>query len=158
MTTSRSGVERTTYRLVQESLTNAAKHAEGADFEVRVERWSRELRVTVTNGRPPRDLVTLPASHPGGGLAGLAERIGMMGGRLRARAMSKGGFSVQGRLPTPPLDQIYGAMSEPPLSAQALPSSEVADNHEPDPIVKDTKVASGEATNGGSATEGARAH
>ncbi|HEX4247399.1 MAG TPA: histidine kinase [Pseudonocardia sp.] len=99
------GVERTVYRLVQESLTNAAKHAEGAEVEVRLERWATELRVTVTNGRPPRALMVFPSGHPGGGLAGLAERIGMMGGRLRARPTSKGGFAVQGRLPTPALDR-----------------------------------------------------
>ncbi|HEY2097301.1 MAG TPA: histidine kinase [Pseudonocardia sp.] len=99
------GVERTVYRLIQESLTNAAKHAEGAEVEVRMERWATELRVTVTNGRPPRSQLVLPSGHPGGGLAGLAERIGMMGGRLRARPTSKGGFAVQGRLPTPPLDR-----------------------------------------------------
>jgi signal transduction histidine kinase len=111
------GVERTTYRLVQESLTNAAKHAEGADVEVRLERWARELRVNVTNGRPPRDLMALPAGRPGGGLAGLAERIGMMGGRLRARTTSKGGFSVQGRLPTPPLDTSYETPVQPSPTA-----------------------------------------
>jgi signal transduction histidine kinase len=99
------GVERTVYRLIQESLTNAAKHAEGAEVEVRLERWATELRVTVTNGRPPRTLMVFPSGHPGGGLAGLAERIGMMGGRLRARPTSKGGFAVQGRLPTPALDR-----------------------------------------------------
>jgi hypothetical protein len=99
------GVERTVYRLIQESLTNAAKHAEGAEVEVRLERWATELRVTVTNGRPPRALMVFPSGHPGGGLAGLAERIGMMGGRLRARPTSKGGFAVQGRLPTPALDR-----------------------------------------------------
>ena len=99
------GVERTVYRLIQESLTNAAKHAEGAEVEVRLERWATELRVTVTNGRPPRAMMVFPSGHPGGGLAGLAERIGMMGGRLRARPTSKGGFAVQGRLPTPALDR-----------------------------------------------------
>jgi signal transduction histidine kinase len=99
------GVERTVYRLIQESLTNAAKHAGGAEVEVRLERWATELRVTVTNGRPPRPRMVFPTSHGGGGLAGLAERIGMMGGRLRARPTSKGGFAVQGRLPTPPLDR-----------------------------------------------------
>lgn len=141
------GVERTTYRLVQESLTNAAKHAEGADVEVRLERWSRELRVTVTNGRPPRDPITLPTSRPGGGLAGLAERIGMMGGRLRARETPKGGFSVQGRLPTPPLDRTY-EVGIPQSAAPEYPSA----------AAEDTKVAPDGATKGGSETEGARAH
>ncbi len=144
------GVERTTYRLVQESLTNAAKHAEGAEVEVRLERWARELRVTVTNGRPPRDPVTLPTGRVGGGLAGLAERIGMMGGRLRARPTSKGGFSVQARLPTPPLDRMYDAAARhpaPPVYPNTVEPAEL-----------DTKVATGRATNGGTDSEGARAH
>jgi signal transduction histidine kinase len=139
-------VERTVYRLVQESLTNAAKHAPGADVEVRLERWATELRVTVTNGRPPRPRTVIPTGHGGGGLAGLAERLGMMGGRLRARPITKGGFSVQGRLPTPPLDP----------DAAEHPSSPAAATAKPTP--SDTKVATAEATNDGSATEGARAH
>jgi signal transduction histidine kinase len=138
------GVERTVYRLVQESLTNAAKHAEGSDVEVRLERWANELRVTVTNGPPPRPKMVLPGPS-GGGLAGLAERIGMMGGRLRARPTSKGGFSVQGRLPAPPLDQ------DRELPPALLPSAR-------DQLLSDTKVAAAEETNDGGATHTARAH
>jgi signal transduction histidine kinase len=151
------GVDRTTYRLVQESLTNAAKHAEGADVEVRLERWSRELRVTVTNGRPSRELVTLPTSHPGGGLAGLAERIGMMGGRLRARPTSKGGFSVQGRLPTPPLDRMYDAQT---ARLSTIPAKAAATRLEPegDTPDEDTKVATRQATNDGGNSADVRAH
>ncbi|MBV9315715.1 MAG: sensor histidine kinase [Pseudonocardia sp.] len=140
------GVERTVYRLVQESLTNAAKHAEGADVKVRLERWSRELRVTVTNGPPLRDRFYAPTGRPGGGLAGLAERIGMMGGRLRARPTPKGGFSVEGRLPTPSLDRIY----EEAMNISCVPDTS--------PLQKDTKVATGQETKDGSATERARAH
>ncbi|WP_084212017.1 sensor histidine kinase [Pseudonocardia acaciae] len=135
------GVERTVYRLVQESLTNAAKHARGADVEVKLERWATELRVTITNGRPPRPRMALPPGHGGGGLAGLAERIGMMGGRLRARPTTKGGFAVQGRLPTPPLDRTADQPAPPPERP-----------------LRDTKVATDEATNDGSAAKGARAH
>jgi signal transduction histidine kinase len=182
------GVERTVYRLIQESLTNAAKHAEGADVEVRLERWATELRVTVTNGRPRRPTMVLPSGHPGGGLAGLAERIGMMGGRLRARPTSKGGFAVQGRLPTPALDRDRdqdwagaarrSGLTAPDFQAVEPPSSEqtgvlsastapaVLPLAGPTPIVpapskpelRDTKVATGEATNDGSAVEGVRAH
>ena len=186
------GVERTVYRLIQESLTNAAKHAEGADVEVRLERWATELRVTVTNGRPRRPTMALPSGHPGGGLAGLAERIGMMGGRLRARPTSKGGFAVQGRLPTPALDRDRdqdwadaarrAALTapdfqavEPPTVAQTgmlspsatpavLPLAAPAPAPPPilpaqsQPGLRDTKVATGEATKDGSAVEGVRAH
>ncbi|MGQ0479612.1 MAG: histidine kinase [Pseudonocardia sp.] len=169
------GVERTTYRLVQESLTNAAKHAEGSDVEVRLERWSRELRVTVVNTCPPHHRVALPAGRPGGGLAGLAERIGMMGGRLRARPTSKGGFSVQGRLPTPPLDRGYDApdlLARPEAPPNATtgdagnpvetPPEErnaaLDDQPYPDEPDDDTKVATDRATKDATAAENARAH
>jgi signal transduction histidine kinase len=147
------GVERTVYRLIQESLTNAAKHAEGSDVEVRLERWATELRVTITNGPPPRPRMILTDGRVGGGLAGLAERIGMMGGRLRARPTSKGGFSVQGRLPTPPLDKD----PDPTGLPVTRPEQTLAPNP-PVPMVRDTKVATHQATNDGSATTGARAH
>jgi signal transduction histidine kinase len=141
------GVERTVYRLIQESLTNAAKHAEGSDVEVRLERWATEIRVTITNGPSPRPRMVLPSGRVGGGLAGLAERIGMMGGRLRARPTSKGGFSVQGRLPTPPLDKDWGS-----------PSVSVPLVDTPNTAPRDTKVATHQATNDGSAAHSARAH
>ncbi|HEY2204173.1 MAG TPA: histidine kinase [Pseudonocardia sp.] len=131
------GVQRTVYRLIQESLTNAAKHAEGSEVEVHVERWAAELRVTVTNDRPPRPKLVLPTAHSGGGLAGLAERMGQMGGRLRARPTSKGGFSVQGRLPSPPLDP--DRRQTPVADLPAVPPAGY------------TKVASDRATNDGGA-------
>jgi signal transduction histidine kinase len=181
------GVERTVYRLVQESLTNAAKHAEGAEVEVRLERLPAELRVTVINGPPPRPPVVPRTGQPGGGLAGLAERIGMMGGQLRAHPTPRGGFAVLGRLPTPPLDRerspephlLAGRNgteqaatpvgSEPPSGeapAAALSSRRTrrattktrAGRRSVGTAVGDTKVASNEETKDGSATQGARAH
>jgi signal transduction histidine kinase len=147
------GVERTVYRLIQESLTNAAKHAEGAAVEVRLERSATELRVIVTNGRPPLPRMVLPPGNSGGGLAGLAELIGMSGGRLRARPTSKGGFSVHGWLPTPPLDKDADwETRNRHVAESASPASGPAQ------AAMDTKVASGEATNDGSAAEGARSH
>ncbi|HZZ49918.1 MAG TPA: histidine kinase [Pseudonocardia sp.] len=145
------GVERTIYRLVQESLTNAAKHAAGSDVEVRLERWATEIRVTITNTAPPRPKVTLPGGRVGGGLAGLAERIGMMGGRLRARPTSKGGFSVQGRLPAPPLDRDWTTPSVSPTTPSEL--TDPADSP-----LRDTKVATHQATKDGGAPHGVRAH
>jgi signal transduction histidine kinase len=161
------GVERTTYRLVQESLTNAAKHAPGAEVEVRLERWSRELRVTVTNGPPPGGGAGQPTSRPGDGLAGLAERIGAMGGRLRARPTPKGGFAVQGQMPTPSLEDGYQVVIPPRRAAQAAtedaPSQageavEPATGRSAGPASGDTKVAADGATNDGSDARGARAH
>jgi signal transduction histidine kinase len=143
------GVERTVYRLVQESLTNAARHAEGAEVQVRLERWARELRVTVLNTAPPCQEILPPTTRAGGGLAGLAERIGMLGGRLRARPTSQGGFMVQGRLPTPPLDRER---------VVAVPATREAAAGLGDPIGPDTKVAGSRETKGGGGVRGAVAH
>ncbi|TDC88469.1 hypothetical protein E1292_45655 [Nonomuraea deserti] len=82
--------------VVQEGITNAAKHAPGAAVQVEV---SPE-RVTVRNG-PPR---SRPTAQPGGlGLAGLRERVRLAGGTLTAGPMTErvsgGGFELAVTLP-----------------------------------------------------------
>jgi signal transduction histidine kinase len=89
----RSG--RTAYRIVQEALTNARKHAEDAPVQVTVEGRAEDgLRVTVANG-PGRD------SGPGSGhgLIGLDERAALAGGRLEYGATADGGWRVHAWLP-----------------------------------------------------------
>lgn len=90
-------VEETVQRVVQEALTNAAKHAPGAEIQVRLERMTDRTRVTVTNeapDRPPRD-----SRGTGMGLVGLAERVRVLGGSLTAGPRENGGFEVSARLP-----------------------------------------------------------
>ncbi|MBK1789245.1 sensor histidine kinase [Prauserella cavernicola] len=89
-------VERAAYRVVQESLTNAAKHAPGAAVTVRVRRGQDETLVTVHNGAP--DGEPEPAASGQRGLAGLRERVRLLGGTLRAER-SDDGFEVAARLP-----------------------------------------------------------
>ncbi|MFI6964507.1 sensor histidine kinase [Streptomyces sp. NPDC050255] len=94
---SRSMVEETVQRVVQEALTNAAKHAPGAEVLVHLERWADRTSVTVTNEapeRPPGD-----SSGTGMGLVGLAERVRVLGGSLITRGRKDGGFEVTARLP-----------------------------------------------------------
>jgi signal transduction histidine kinase len=89
-------VGRAAYRIVQEALTNAGKHAPGAMVSVCVERPAGELVVRVVNG--PAEA---PADAPGGGfgLVGLGERVRTLGGRLRAEPRLDGGFAVEAVLP-----------------------------------------------------------
>ena len=70
------------YRVVQESLTNASKHAPGAPITVDVGPGDDGYRVRVTN------LVVVPtrSTTPGLGLVGMASRVENLGGSLRARA------------------------------------------------------------------------
>ncbi|GAA0364065.1 histidine kinase [Actinoallomurus spadix] len=85
------------HRIVQESLTNAAKHAPGSAVTVRLARSADETVATVTNGPPPEGA---PPAVPGGGLGlvGLRERARLAGGTLRAERRD-GGFEVRARLP-----------------------------------------------------------
>jgi signal transduction histidine kinase len=91
-------VDRAAYRVVQEALTNAAKHAPGATVTVRVERSAEGTTVTVRNPRPPAG--PLPGRTGGGfGLTGLHERVRLTGGTLEAGQAADGGFRVHARLP-----------------------------------------------------------
>ncbi|MGW6441805.1 sensor histidine kinase [Lentzea sp. NPDC055074] len=87
-------VERAVHRIVQEGLTNAAKHASGAPVSVKVERSYASTTVTVANGRSDR------RSGPGNGtgLAGLAEHARLLGGTLTAGPRD-GGFALVAELP-----------------------------------------------------------
>ena len=81
------------YRIVQEGLTNARKHADGTPTEVDVE-WSAEavaVRVTSSSTDVARQSAPMvPGS--GRGLAGLAERVARLGGRLDAGRDGDGAF------------------------------------------------------------------
>ncbi|MEV7417415.1 histidine kinase [Streptomyces sp. NPDC089919] len=92
-------VQRTAYRVVQEALTNARKHAPGAPVTVSVALAGPLLRVHVGNG-PPRG--PGPAGLPSGGhgLIGMAERVRLAGGTLTAADRADGaGFDVRAELP-----------------------------------------------------------
>ncbi|WCN04467.1 sensor histidine kinase [Streptomyces sp. M92] len=88
------------YRVVQEALTNAAKHAPGAPVSVRVDHRPDETVVSVVNERP-RNGGSPSATGSGAGLIGLDERVRLAGGTLRA-GPSRGGFGVHARLPHTP--------------------------------------------------------
>jgi signal transduction histidine kinase len=71
------------YRLVQEGLANAAKHAPGSAVSVSVKVQRRKVGVVVTNGAPVGN--SLPVGSGGGlGIPGMTERVKQLGGRLRA--------------------------------------------------------------------------
>lgn len=85
------------HRVLQESLTNAAKHAPGAAVRARLARDGDTLSLTVANG--PATAGRLPAVASGGsGLVGLDERVRLAGGTLRAGPTDDGGFEVTAAL------------------------------------------------------------
>jgi signal transduction histidine kinase len=89
-------VDRAAHRVVQEGLTNAAKHATGAAVTVRLEYGVDSTTVTVANGPPPEP----PADTIGGGygLVGLRERVRLLGGTLDAGPRDDG-FALVATLP-----------------------------------------------------------
>jgi signal transduction histidine kinase len=85
------------YRIVQEALTNALKHADAAQAHVRISRSATALTVEIAD-----DGAGATASHDedgGHGLVGMRERVDHFGGTLRAGPQPQGGFIVSAILP-----------------------------------------------------------
>lgn len=92
-----AAVERTAYRIVQESLTNITRHAAAATARVHIDYRPGTLLVRVDNDgtAPPKPV------EPGIGLQGMRERVTALGGSLEAAPRTDGGFTVQAELPVP---------------------------------------------------------
>ncbi|MEV1292331.1 histidine kinase [Pseudonocardia sp. NPDC049635] len=94
-------VELAGFRIVQESLTNAAKHAPGAPVAVRLGIDDDALAIEIRNGRGGSPTPAGPALHGGTGLAGLDERARAVGGTLSAGPDGEG-WLVRATLPIDP--------------------------------------------------------
>jgi signal transduction histidine kinase len=90
----------TAYRVVQEALTNVIKHASAARADVELRFGDEDLVVTVTDdGRGSGGSGGSAGDLGGHGLAGMRERLAVLGGTLDAGPCPGGGFSVRARLP-----------------------------------------------------------
>jgi signal transduction histidine kinase len=92
------GLGLTAYRILQESLSNALRHAPGAPVQVRLDYLDGELRLRVEN-EPAPEPPTTPRARGGHGLAGMRERVGTAGGSLTTGPTDTGGFVVAATLP-----------------------------------------------------------
>jgi signal transduction histidine kinase len=93
-----AAVQRAAYRVVQEALTNVHKHAGNAATRVALRYRPDAVEIEVRNAAGPGGS---PAPLPGSGLglAGLRERIELLGGRLSAGPSPDGGFAVHVWIP-----------------------------------------------------------
>ncbi len=95
--------EEALYRVVQESVTNALKHAPDRHVIVRIDHGNEAVgaRITTGGGAPAAEVVGSPQSSPGGGhgLRGLRERVCVVGGELHAGPTDDGGFTVHTSIP-----------------------------------------------------------
>ena len=92
-----AAVDLSAYRIVQEALTNVVKHAQAARVDVSIRRSGSVLEIEVAD-----DGLGAGAHRSGGhGLAGIGERVALLGGELEAGAREGGGFRVRALLPAP---------------------------------------------------------
>jgi signal transduction histidine kinase len=90
------GVDLAAYRIVQEALTNVAKHAGATQARLRLAYGDDALAIEVTDdGRRP----VPPTSNGGHGILGMQERAVLYGGTLEAGPARTGGFRVRASLP-----------------------------------------------------------
>lgn len=92
-----TGVDLAAYRVLQEGLTNASRHAPGAPVRVVVAREDETVRVRVESDAARTESPGL--GHGGHGLVGLRERVRLYGGQLRAAPTAEGGFLLDAEIP-----------------------------------------------------------
>ncbi len=91
-----AAVDLSAYRIVQEALTNALKHAGPASARVTVRYGDDELELDIVDDGSG---AVQNGDGGGHGLIGMRERVSMFGGNLDAGARSEGGYEVRARLP-----------------------------------------------------------
>jgi signal transduction histidine kinase len=92
------GVDLTAYRIVQEALTNARRHAPGAAVDVELGYTADALRLRVQDDGPG----AANGDAGGQGLLGMRERVAIVGGSLHTGTAEGGGFTVEAELPVEP--------------------------------------------------------
>jgi signal transduction histidine kinase len=90
-----AGIDLSAYRIVQEGLTNALKHARGSHAEVVVRYGDDGVELEVADDGPGSN----GAALDGQGLAGMRERVALFGGTLDAGPREGGGFVLRAQLP-----------------------------------------------------------
>jgi signal transduction histidine kinase len=95
------GVDVSAYRIVQEALTNALKHAGPACARVQVTFEDDAVLVDVTDDGRGAATPAVAANGAGGGhgLVGMRERVAIVGGEVDAGPRPQGGYAVRARLP-----------------------------------------------------------
>ncbi len=105
------GVDLSAYRIVQEALSNAMRHAPGSHVELRLAYLPDSLVLEICNDAALRTVPVLVASGDraagggGHGLIGMRERTAMLGGSLTAGPTADGGFRVAAVLPMSPPEE-----------------------------------------------------
>ena len=111
------------YRLVQEAVTNAMKHASGAPIDITIEGHVGTISVDVVNG-PARGAPSVLAGAGGShGLAGMRERAARCGGTFDAGPTAQGGWHVTAAFPRRPLVSIVPTQASWRRSSVSVPEA-----------------------------------
>ena len=94
-----SSIDLTAYRIIQEALTNALKHAGPAHAQVAVQHHADEIELDITDDGAGRPDDGVPRDGGGRGLIGMRERVALFGGDLQVGPRPEGGYRVHVRLP-----------------------------------------------------------
>ena len=95
-------LETALYRLVQEALTNVARHAQASSAEVTVRRAPDRLFLSVRDqgrGFDPGRVLAAEGEDPGGGVRGMRDRVELFGGRFELRSAPGAGTTMEVELP-----------------------------------------------------------
>jgi signal transduction histidine kinase len=112
----RSEVEIAAFRIVQEALTNVAKHARATSCCVTLQRLHRTLQITIEDDGAGFDLATVetPGAHRGLGLLGLRERAWQLLGAIHVESAPGRGTTIRVELPVQ--DSTSGPVAAPPVA------------------------------------------
>jgi len=91
----------TLYRVVQESLNNVVKHAQASEVRVSIERLTDSVTLTIRDNGRGFAMAEAAAKPSGFGLAGMAERMRMLGGEWRIDSQEGQGTTVTIRVAMP---------------------------------------------------------
>lgn len=120
------GVEVCAYRIIQEALSNARRHAAGSGVAVSVARDGDVLRLAVRNSRgksaSPDDI----GERPGLGFVGMRERVALLGGSLSTGPIDRGGFLVEACLPLRDMPSVTQART---FEYRGEPSDKTLEEH-----------------------------
>ncbi|MFI1394206.1 sensor histidine kinase [Streptomyces sp. NPDC020681] len=105
------GVELSAYRIVQEALSNALRHAPGASAKVEVSYVLGGLGLRIVN-TPPQGLVK-PSPGAGHGITGMRERVTMLNGEMTAEPTADGGYEVTAFIPVAAATETVTTTEEP---------------------------------------------
>ena len=97
------GIDLTVFRIVQEALTNALKHAGRATASVTVGFHPGRLTLRIEDDGRGQSSELSPVGH---GLVGMRERVSLYGGSLRTGSRTGGGFAVAAEIPLDPVAEV----------------------------------------------------